>query len=925
MAVTTTSEATLLAQTAAMTASIVANQDVMCVGPDYYSRNYLKVPALKSSMLLGTTAVGDQTFSWPGLGTGEVVDQSFTRVFIDNAAQQYYSETALTTADAGSIMANQTTRIRTSARIWKTANGSTRSAQVPVDVAIGDWVQVYNGTKIVAGTVTALIGDIVAATAAATPTAASSNVPTNAGSSSVTAGGTNTSTTVSSVAASSNPANYDGSAARQPSETYTLTVTNVGANGTGIAGTWSTVTLSCVSASGTDPAQTGLVPTPAGQLSIGSRGARVQFSHGVSGNDWVLGDTFTVAVTQAYTIPTVAVAGTYTGSVADTYIVQITKGGASGTAQATVRTAGATDSGAALTITTGVAIALGTKGLTITFTGTKFFANDQWTDAVTPAAGGTVDGAGGAIRTLQISQSLEATSALTITNWVGSNIQIQLGLLGNIELPRNKIGYAPNLNFTQTSTGITIKGGAVVYATRTGVTPLVIQASQTGQVSYIYCVYRGLRTTLNGTVRSVSTEPEIAALLPGADDCDNGMAAAVRRLIADDGSKVVKFITVPTDDLAGYQSVKNLILDRPDWTTLVPLSLLSTVESDLITFTNTRSAAPYQMRTQIVRPLQVDRIVNVIKLRADGVSLSTATVVDDPLTTGTATDYTLVTDVSGQFITKAVLAGDQFRISYGSDGFGTETYTTATVASIASEQQLRLATSLAAPIGSASRYEIWRAPSAAAMVSQAGALAAAYNNPRVIGVFPDRAIRGGYTCDGAQVACSVAKIRSLAPPHAGLTTAAVTDWDSLPDAATLAGQYGTLNQYGLYSLRQLYDGQVVIEGNLTTAINDTNLKYDSVARNLDAILWKMQLAFEAFRGRSNIVEATLSKLESRFQAELATINNGSDVGNLGSMLVTGQLVGVRRHATLKDKAVVTFNLTLPAPLGSADFTVNLTV
>lgn len=915
---TVTSETDLATSFGRIDPTITANQQVMLIGPDYVARKYTD-PAFKSTLLVGNFTGTQLVVNWPGLLAGETPDLTFTRVFAENCAQRYYNESALPMTDSGSILANQTNRVRIPSRTFATTAGGTRSSQVPGDVVVGDWVRVTNGSKSVTAKVAGLIGDVVAATVQSSPSATTSNVAAPGGTSTVSPGGTNTSTAVSTVTGLSNPTNYNGLAARQPTETYILTVTAVGAAGTGIAGNWSTVTLSCVSASGTDPAQSGLVPVVGTPLAIGSRGARVQFSHGVSGNDWVLNDTYTVVVTQSYAIPTTAAAGTYTGTVATNYIVRVTTGGLSGAAQVSVSTSSGVDVSGPSTITTAVPLAIGTKGVTFTATGTQFFANDSWTVAVTPQAGG-VTSAGGPVHTLVLDQSLETTAALVATNWTGQNIQVELAILENLEITAKRYGAAPALNWVGTTASLTLNAGLGTQDPRMG--SLVMPVVQ----GNMFVHYRALRSQYANQVISTMVPADVIALGLPKDDPDNVLAYAIYRAQALLGNVPVKACPVASDDLAGYTAVEPYIVERPDWNTLVSLSLDPTIRARAIAMvTSTGPRSLLQMPSTTVVPVSVASTQAVIQLRADGVTVSTATVSDNPMTG--PVDYVLVNDGSGQFVVKGVLPGDLFRISYVDDGFntGTTLYSTYTVASVTSDQSLLLVAGPASAISVASRYEIWRNITVANQVTAAIATANAFNDSRVIPVFPDLLGNNGVNASGPQVCASVAGMRAAAPPHAGLVTLQLSDWTDCPASTTFAGYHATLETGGMYVIRRLYTGQVVIDSAYTSLIGDPDFKYDSVRRTYDSCLWYFRQVFEQFRGSTNMVDQNLALMATQFQAAIDFIKARSVVPGLGSMIITGSLNSVRRHAILLDRVVVSMSLTLPGPVNSIEFDIDLTV
>lgn len=789
MAVLTQSE--VLLNKLAVASAITEKQKLLIVGPDIVARKVAN-PALTASLAIGAYTGSQVVASWPLLTTGEVVKTDSAVVTVKDAARQYCTETLRPIADSGSIMANRTNYLRFSDRVLKTANGSTRSAQIITDVSVGDWVQVTNtALKTVTARVTALIADVVAATTGAA---------------------------------------------------------------TAVAG------------------------------NVGS--------------------------------PTVASGGTFTGPSALTYTVRVSDGGATNgsTARVTVTSSTGTDQSGPHFVTTGVAIPIGTRGVTITITGATLTVNDAWTIAVTPAAGGTSE-VGGAIRTIVLDTPLEALAATVASNWTGTNISSKFGFYGDIEVSRGKIGSAPAVNWTAAASSITLSATMIVRDSRTGVADLPIVAG------IAYVSYSAVRTARAGIMYSVSTAADLTALGMDFSDADNLLAYTADLCLDDAGTNSVFVLPVPSDDDAGYTAVRAAYIERPDWTVICPLTQDTSVISGMIADVNTRSTSASRMWSDVMVYQPYSLTKAIVQLRADN-SVSTATVLDDPLIAGTS--FALVTDSLGQFITKGVLVGDTVRISYSSDGFGTETYVSAVVASVVSEQQLTLTAGLAASIPVASRYEIWRTLTPSQALADAGAAAAAYNNSHVIPVFGD-AVVGTTAIRGFQLAAVVGSERTYAAPHQGLAGLQLAQLTSSPSSTVFAGLYAQARAYGMYVVRQLYTGEVVIESASTSAVTDTDLKFDSVRRTLDSILRRLGAVFERYRGRTNNIATTLARLNADFNAELSFLSSGTQVTNLGNMLSSGQLTSLVRSPSVADGAIASFTLLIPGPLNDIEFVVDLSV
>lgn len=863
--------------------ALVAQQRALVIGPDYAVRKY---SVNKSLVLLGSYADASLAVAWPGRLAGEVVDQSFTSVNMDGAALRYHTDNTDTT-----VLSGTPNRLHSSTKIWATNGAYARSGSIPTDVLVGDLVRVTLGINSQVSRVTALLADIVAAVTG-TPAAVAGNIATAAGSSSATLG-SNTGTASASVSGLSNPANYHGENVGvhgQMSETYTLTVTAVGAHGTGNAGNWDTVRLSVVSASGTDAA-TVLTPV-VGANNVGSRGARVTLGHGGSGDDWAIGDVITVVVVQTYTVPTLAAGGTYTGPSDTTYVVRVTKGGVSGAAQVTVSTSTGVDNGGPYTVTSGTPIVLGNYGATFTFTGAELVVGDSFTVAVTAAASGP-------IHTLILANDMGS-------NLQGSPVQVELAIVKDIVVPANRVGHAPLLNWVGSATQITLNAGILSTDARVPGTDLEVI------LGTAYASYRALRTATASVVRDIATTADILAQTGGLDDPDSVLAYGLYRALSNAAGTVVKSLSVPTDDLAGYNAAMLKLKDREDWYRAVPLTHDEAIIDAVIAVVEARSTAVVGRWATTMVSLALNPAVAVI-----GAGSQLATITDDPGTGGT--QYTLVTDTAGQFITKGVRPGDIFRAGYTSDGFGGSTFSSFVVDTVQSEGKLLLVSGPSLPVTVPSTYQIWHNQTTQEQADDFGAREQARSNRRVTSVFPANPGRVGTTVPGYFLACSLAALRGASAPHQGLTNAAVADWDDMTEASVeFADQLDNLANYGTYIVTENPAGLVYVRKQLTTDISDTKHAEDSATVNCDSIAFYFKNLLAPFVGVSNVVPANIDQMTAEVLAGIGFLKTAGFTTKLGGQITDGSLNFLRPHATLLDRVVASINVSLPIPLNNGD-------
>jgi hypothetical protein len=903
----TQSEIDLAAQFLAVTDKTTAAMRPMIIGPDYVARKYASD---KTAVELGSYTGVSAQFAWPGIQSGEVVDLAFTKVHLEDAAQRYYS------SSAGSQTGDPVFTNRVTGTVnWVDKAAYPRSGTVPCDVEIGDWVRVTGVGGSVVGTILELMGTPINPTTGAS-TASAANKATQAGNGNgaitLTVG---SGTAVASVTGLNNAANYNGGPVGLVADTYVIECLDA-TTGTGNAGTWTGVRLKVYSVSGKDGTSSvpyTVTPVPATPVAIGSLGARATFSHGASGNDWVVGTKYQLVVQQAYAAPVTTSAGTFTGPSDTTYVVTVSRGGWFGVsappsgqvrAQITVATTtGIDNTFSAQDVTAGSAIVIGQYGVTIAFTATTnnaLIAGDSWTVAVT-AGTAYNSSVGGAITTLVLDHDLGVLATK-------SNLTVELAILGNVDIEKNRVGHAPTLNWTPSAASLTLNDSIFTLNDRTGSTELPVVSSTA------YCTYRALRTTYANDPQLVATVDDLSTLGMPSDDPDNTLSYAVRRALSVGGVAGVRFCAVASDDLAGYNATQNFLLERTDFYKIVPLTYDTSIISSFVTFMGTRNAEQRWTSLMIGQPLVTTRVVVAPN--------TNCTVADDPLASGT--QYTLVNDPSGTFQTAGVAAGDKLRIEYVADGFGGTSYSEYTIASVESNQVLRLTSGTAVPHPTPIKYEIWHPLSLDEQAADFDARAAAYANERVCVVFPPEPGRAGVRVPSYFLAAGLAGRRGAAPPHQSLRNLHLTDWAECDQATvTFAGKLSALQH--CYVVNTLYTGEVVVRQANTTNIDSIDTREECIVNNLDSIQLFYVNLVNSFKGSANIVPATLTKLNG-------VVNNGTNflrtntvVESLGAQILAAQVVSVSQNEVNRDQVDVSLQLTLPAPMNAIIFTITVSV
>ena len=894
---------------------ILAPLRAMIMGPNYDLKRY-NVAAEKALIGLGAyDPATDASFNWPDRPAGGIVDQAWTRLFMDEAWLNYWSNT--TQIRKSATYAN---RIRATAVNFVTYSAWARDASLySRDVQLGDGVRVVRGAVEVETYVTGFIHDQVASSigAATADTSNQANTVFNQ-TISQTVGPFN------DVQGTPDGSLYDGMADGHVQETYVVTVLQGSTGGDAL-----TARLSVVSASGTDNVSS-VVPAAFGAATdIGTRGMKVTFDwapswsssslaptlsssslssqssmsagpHGL-GNDFVAGQQWTVTVRQTYTKPTPSDAGTYTGPADSTYIVTILVGGDyASNPTFMVTTNNGTDASGPHTITgSGDQIQCGNYGVTIGFTGgTGVVAGDRFTIAVVA----TKDGA---VKTLILANSLPASMDAV-------DLSVDLYIRKNIEVTENRTGFAPLVNWETSATQFTTKAGIIAYDASWYNGSGVLMAMDVYQGS-MYVQYRSLLQTYATYVHTISDVSFIESDI-GPISVDNPLALGIFKALSNSNGTDVKYMACPTDDTAGYSYILQQCVGRNDVYGFVPLTWDRTIQNLVAAHVSGMSSAENGRWRLAWTNSEAEEIAAIAIANPDG-STSMATVTDPAL----GTNYTFVYWADGQFLTDGVKAGDIYRTNYQSDGFGNWTYEEYVVDTVISEDSLTLLTGPSAALNIPVKFEVWRDLTKDEIATAYGVVSGSFASRRVRHVWPDWIGSAGTTMQGYYLCAALAGLRSGVAAQQGLTNLEIAGFDDVSRSTDFFGgnQLNIMAAAGTWVVTQDTDtGQVYTRHQLTTAdYGDLNQREDSITTNLDSISYYLLAAFAPYIGKANISPSFLSQLYTDLSARLNDLKI-EYVPRLGPQIIAWEITDFRQHSVLRDRVVATVLLTVPYPFNN---------
>lgn len=871
----------------------------------------------------------DVVYNLPNQVPGTLVDASYTKVFIDKAEVEYYPSVLGSTSGAVSRIAVPNVsgkyypnRFLASALIFQTANGSTRSPEFSNrDVQIGDVVYL-------ASTTDNLTARVRIKSLYATQTASSlGTVTTDVGNLATAAGSHNGTVTQtvsggSSVSVANTSTAYVGnfnylSGAAITSDTYIATVTT--------GGDLTAVRFSVASANGAFATKTSVALASA-VLTLDNANSNSLLLDFTGSTAFTVGDEFSISVVatvNAAIVPTAG--GTYKGTSNLNYKLTVVRSGpfydptansGAGNASICARiaiTSDNIDSSATVNVQSGTAFAVGSYGVTATFSAGPIQGGLVVGDAYyIPATAAT----NGAVNIVETYESLPANFvAGTSTDYKVSSMV----LVTNLSISEAVANDSVDLNWTVDATNqtITINSGIVATDPNIGIAGVPINLNvTTGQ---IFVEHRDLvLTNING-ISSVGSSDVVAATL-GTIDPDNPLAQGVFDAALNAAGVPVYYIAVGSDDLTGYTAALTVAERTTSAYGIAPLTADTSIQQAVIGHVNSLSVPEKaKWRTAWIQARH-DLTTLLYNLKSDG-SNWTGTITDDPITNGT--QYTLLTVAGATFITDDVRANDLVQINFRNDSTGEVIYDTYKVASVRTETTLALVAGPAAAINSPTKVQIVRVYTTDEQIANLSAQASGYNNRRVRCVFPGTTKNGSVVKPGYFLCAALAGLRSGTVPHQGLTNTEVLGFTDVSDALLTftSDQLDTLAAAGTYIVTQDAVGATpYVRQQLTTDMSSLNKAEESYCTNTDSISFGLMSVLAPFEGRYNVYKKAIELIRQAINTELRFRMTQTATDRAGNQLNSYSIDVLEQSPTFKDRLVAQISLDEPAPLNESDIT-----
>jgi len=883
----------------------------------------------------------DTAYFWPAKQGGSLVDLDSVKLFVENGLLKYFEDLiGETSGDLGTItpVSGRANYITHDTVNWRTANSYSRSSLLlDRDVKIGD-VAYIRGIEDPEGdciehTLWTTVAGFSANTVAAVVGSAYSDAA-NAEDSSYDIDSTFTAGQANCVlVANIDGESYDGLPSGNISETYTIEVIKSAVAGCQAA------RFRVTSASGNDDVSE-VTPADFGDATtIGTRGLTVTFdlsegggcgddaiAAGLPADQFIVGQTWEVSITQQGYAACATANNTYTGSFDDTYIITVVKGGkwADGP-KISVRTARGLDSSGPTSVTgNAVSVPVGSYGLTASF-------------AKCSGGGGSLSGlrygdifyidvvssSSGPVRTLILRDNLP--SGLLAAD----DLDLKLYIQKTFEINPHRTESAPLTNYDTSASTITVNSGITAYDstwTLNGEEQVLTLESgctlaNSRLCGQLFAEYREFVDDLTNDIRIAVTAADLDDI-PGPLEPSNPLKWGVYKALINTSSSGVAYTAVADpSDPDSWQTVLDAAEGRPDIYNFVPLTFDTTVQNLFVAQAVNESAPEVGNWKGVILSGQYKETAKVV-----GGDDVLATIAENIGTT--ETDYTLMTISNATLLTDDVRSGDSVRFLYDTDGYGGEIYTTYVVQSVLSETSLILVAGPDVAVSVPQKVEIWHTLTKSEIATDLVEQAQSFANRRVVFTAPDIVYEAGLPTPGYFVCCAVGGLISSVQPHQGLTHVQLSGLGGIVQRTRDYFKASLLDQLsagGVWTVTADRAGTIFTRHAVTTDTTDLKNREEMIRRNADSISYDFVELLKPYIGRTNATPTVLTKLDYEINKKLDSYTSVIVSQDLGPQLISGAIAVdstgaklLRIHPLAADRIEIVLNVSLPAPGNNID-------
>lgn len=399
----------------------------------------------------------------------------------------------------------------------------------------------------------------------------------------------------------------------------------------------------------------------------------------------------------------------------------------------------------------------------------------------------------------------------------------------------------------------------------------------------LYVSYQALLTAEAGILKSLSNLSSVTAVL-GKVSVDNPLGLGVQKALENSAGQPVYFVSVPSDDLEGYQSALQALESDPRPYFRVPMTTDESI-FDLVAAHVTSEASDERGNRCIgVVASLIDTIVTKYGVKSDGDNW-TGYVAIEPGSSPAI--YTRLNVEGANFIEDVIRPGDQLRTSFGADAFGNATYKTAIIDEVIDAENIILKSpGFAAAIGTSDdlqQIQIVRLLTQDEQANLAKAKSEAFSNRRILNVLCDMPM----TIPWYFAAAGLAGLASSVVPHQPITNYTLNGFNDQVGAYRrfTPTQLDHIASGGTLVITQsVTEGQVFVRHQLTTDRTDDRRSELSITRNVDSVSDYLLQGLKPFVGKYNISDHFVQLLDVTLRLRLDQLVANRVTETAGSQL-----------------------------------------
>jgi hypothetical protein len=287
--------------------------------------------------------------------------------------------------------------------------------------------------------------------------------------------------------------------------------------------------------------------------------------------------------------------------------------------------------------------------------------------------------------------------------------------------------------------------------------------------------------------------------------------------------------------------------------------------------------------------------------------------------------YNQVTIPGATLLTSKVRAGDFFRSNFSIDSLGNETFQTFKIVDVRDEENLVLSSpafsSSIGDINSLRRVQIVRNLTRREQAQAIAASSSRLGNRRVVNTWPDVLRDGADTVAGYYGSAAIAGLKSGVAPHQPVTNVILNGFTKA-DRSTPYFTLADLNiaaQGGTWIIDQEGDqngvsGAIYNRHQLTTDYTDDNMAEVSITTNLDSISKIIREDLKQFIGQWNNHPFFQQLLKTRLVDRLTYLQGYAVTVKAGPQLLDFKITKLATDPLIRTRVNVEIDLTLPYPV-----------